>query len=173
MSCSLHSTCRHCSVPVDCCTQPVDIIAPIILHSTIDFLHSTCRLLRSLMHSDSEIPPREWATLESGMDAGSSWRSDSTATCDRQASLFHADIRFSAHRNPESHTLSIGSVQYFCLPVQCSILGGKSTSWVPQTEVVSRLSTARHLSLFAVRIVARSVMDGCHGAIWKGLSVEF
>ena len=29
----------------------------------------------------------------------------------RQASLFHADIRFSAHRNPESHTLSIGSVR--------------------------------------------------------------
>jgi hypothetical protein len=30
-----------------------------------------------------------------------------------------------------------------------------------------------YLSLFAVRTVARSVMDGCHGAIWKGLSVEF
>jgi hypothetical protein len=49
----------------------------------------------------------------------------------RQASLsmpLRADIRFSAQRNPESHTLSIGSVQYFCLRVQCSILGGKSTS---------------------------------------------
>jgi hypothetical protein len=31
----------------------------------------------------------------------------------RQASLFHENIRFSAHRNPESHTLSIDSIRYF------------------------------------------------------------
>src|ERR1700722_7113693 len=128
MSCSLHSTCRHCSVPVDCCTQPVDIIAPIILHSTIDFLHSTCRLLRSLMHADSEIPPREWATLESGMDAGSSWRSDSTATCDVGRPLFHADIRiFCAPKSRIAYVVYRLST-IFCLQVQCSILGGKSTS---------------------------------------------
>src|ERR1700722_1789754 len=29
-----------------------------------------------------------------------------------------------------------------------------------------------HLSLFAGRVVARGVMDRCHGAVWKGLRVE-
>src|ERR1700678_2219653 len=29
-----------------------------------------------------------------------------------------------------------------------------------------------HLSLFAGRVVARGVMNRCHGAVWKGLSVE-
>jgi len=47
---------------------------------------------------------------------------------DKQASLFHPDIRFSAYPSPEAHTLSTGSVQYCCLQVPCSILRGKSTS---------------------------------------------
>ena len=35
----------------------------------------------------------------------------------KQASLFHADIRFSAHPNPESLTLSTGSVRRFAWQV--------------------------------------------------------
>ena len=75
------------------------------------------------------------------MDAGSLRRIDSTATFDAGRPLCSSAVtRFSAHRKPESHTLSTGSVHYFCLQVQGSVLDGKiqvechkpglSTGWV-------------------------------------------
>jgi hypothetical protein len=70
------------------------------------------------MYSNAEVHPRELTTPESRMDPGSSRRIGSTAHLRRKlASLFHADIRFSAHPSPESHTLSTGSVKRFAWQV--------------------------------------------------------